>query len=145
MKNAMQQNYNLSVSGGTQHSTYMISAGYFDQESNYIGPDYGKQRYNVRSSISTEWGRLKVGANISYTRSETKSPTTSGFLFSNLSRFPTYYFMRTMGENGIFYANNYKYGGCDAELAGLIGGGTTSMTTITSTESSTPISKSPKV
>lgn len=129
MKNALQQNYNLSVSGGTKHSTYMLSAGYFDQESNYIGPDYGRQRYNVRSNLTTEWGRLKVGANISYTRSETKSPTTSGFLFADLSRYPTYYFMRTMDENGIFYGNNYKYGGSGAVLAGLVGGGTTSMTT----------------
>ena len=27
-----------------------------------------------------------------------------------------------MDENGIFYANNYKYGGCGAELAGPVGG-----------------------
>ena len=101
----------------------MLSAGYFDQESNYIGPDYGKQRYNVRSNISTQWGRLKVGANVSYTRAETKSPTTSGFLFADLARFPTYYFMRTMDGNGTFYANNYKYGGCGAVFGGLVGGG----------------------
>ncbi|WP_346700089.1 TonB-dependent receptor [uncultured Alistipes sp.] len=123
MKNALQQNYNVSVTGGTEHSTYMLSAGYFDQESNYIGPDYGRQRYNVRSNLSTEWGRLKVSANLSYTRAETKSPTTSGFLFANLSRYPTYYFFRSMDDNGIFYANNYKWGGCGAELAGLVGGG----------------------
>ena len=142
MKNALQQNYNVSVTGGTEHSTYMLSAGYFDQESNYIGPDYGRQRYNVRSNLSTEWGRLKVSANLSYTRAETKSPTTSGFLFANLSRYPTYYFFRSMDDNGIFYANNYKWGGCGAELAGLVGGGgTTSTITTTSTASSMPNSK----
>ncbi|MDE5889597.1 MAG: SusC/RagA family TonB-linked outer membrane protein, partial [Bacteroidales bacterium] len=123
MKTALQQNYNVSVSGGTKHTTYMVSAGYFDQESNYIGPDYGKQRYNVRSNITTEWGRFKVGANVNYTRSEIKSPTTSGFLFADLARFPTYHFYRTMDDNGVFYANNYKYGGCGAVLAGLVGGG----------------------
>lgn len=123
MQTALQQNYNVSVSGGTTHSTYMISAGYFDQESNYIGPDYGKQRYNVRSNLTTQWGRLKIGANVNYTRAETKSPTTSGFLFADLARFPTYHFFRTMDDNGVFYANNYKYGGCGAVLAGLVGGG----------------------
>lgn len=123
MQTAMQQNYNVSVSGGTKHSTYMISAGYFDQESNYIGPNYGKQRYNVRSNVTTEWGRLKVGANVNYTRAESKSPTTGGFLFADLARFPTYYFFRTRDENNVFYANNYKYGGCGAVLAGLVGGG----------------------
>ena len=80
MQTALQQNYNVSVSGGTKHTTYMVSDGYFDQGSNYIGPDYGKQRYNVRSNITTEWGRFKVGANVNYTRAETKQPTTSGFL-----------------------------------------------------------------
>ncbi|MCM1502404.1 MAG: TonB-dependent receptor plug domain-containing protein [Bacteroidales bacterium] len=123
MKTALQQNYNVSVSGGTKHTTYMVSAGYFDQESNYIGPDYGKQRYNVRSNITTEWGRFKVGANVNYTRSEIKSPTTDGFLFADLARFPTYHFFRTMDDNGIFYANNYKYGGSGAVLAKLVGGG----------------------
>lgn len=123
MQTALQQNYNVSVSGGTAHSTYMVSAGYFDQGSNYIGPDYGKQRYNVRSNLTTEWGRLKVGANVNYTRAETTQPTTSGFLFADLARFPTYYFYRTMDDNGIFYANNYKYGGCGAVLGGLVGGG----------------------
>lgn len=123
MQTALQQNYNVSVSGGTKHTTYMVSAGYFDQGSNYIGPDYGKQRYNVRSNITTEWGRFKVGANVNYTRAETKQPTTSGFLFADLARFPTYHFFRTMDDNGVFYANNYKYGGCGAVLAGLVGGG----------------------
>lgn len=30
MKNGLQQNYNISVSGGTKNTTYMISARYFD-------------------------------------------------------------------------------------------------------------------
>lgn len=37
MRTALQQNYNLSVSGGSANTTYMISMGYFDQESNYVG------------------------------------------------------------------------------------------------------------
>ena len=123
MQNALQQNYNVSVSGGSKNVSYMLSAGYFDQDSNYIGPDYGKQRYNVRSNITAEWGRVKLSANLGYTRNEMKSPTTSGFLFSDLARFPTYYFFRTKDENGIYYTNNYKYGGCGAVLAALEAGG----------------------
>ncbi len=48
MQNALQQNYNVSVTGGTKTTTYMLSASYFDQESNYVGPDYGVKRYNLR-------------------------------------------------------------------------------------------------
>lgn len=62
MQNALQQNYNVSVTGGTKTTTYMLSASYFDQESNYVGPDYGVKRYNLRSNLTTEFGRLKLGA-----------------------------------------------------------------------------------
>lgn len=125
MKTALQQNYNVSVSGGTKNTTYMISAGYFDQQSNYVGPQYGRQRYNVRSNISTEWGRLKVGATLNYTRSETKSPTANdGFLFADAARYPTYWFYRLTDGNGNYFTNQYKYGGYDGNrLAALERGG----------------------
>lgn len=73
MQNALQQNYNVSVTGGTKTTTYMLSASYFDQESNYVGPDYGVKRYNLRSNLTTEFGRLKLGANVGFTRSEINS------------------------------------------------------------------------
>ena len=88
MQTALQQNYNVSVSGGTTNSTYLISAGYFDQESNYIGPDYGKQRYNVRSNLTTQWGRLKIGANVNYTRAETEIPYHIGISIRRSGPFP---------------------------------------------------------
>lgn len=126
MQNALQQNYNVSVTGGTKTTTYMLSASYFDQESNYVGPDYGVKRYNLRSNLTTEFGRLKLGANVGFTRSEINSPSDAneGFLFADLVRFPNYYFNRHE-ENGIFFGNNYKYGGYSVSpLAGLMGGGT---------------------
>lgn len=125
MQNALQQNYNVSVTGGTKTTTYMLSASYFDQESNYVGPDYGVKRYNLRSNLTTEFGRLKLGANVGFTRSEINSPSDAneGFLFADLIRFPNYYFNRHE-ENGIFFGNNYKYGGYSVSpLAGLMGGG----------------------
>lgn len=122
MKNALQQNYNLSVTGGSKSTTYMLSAGYYDQQTNYAG-DYGTTRYNLRSNISTEFGRLKLGANISFTRAETKQPTTSSFLFADLVRFPAYYFYRHK-EGNVYFGNNYKYGGYDiSPLAALEAGG----------------------
>jgi len=123
MKNALQQNYNLSITGGTAHTTYLISGSFFNQNSNYIGPKYGNNRYNFRTAVTTEWGRLKVGANVGYTRQDTKSPLIGGLFFADAARFPTYWFYRTMDENGIFYANNYKYGSPGAVLADLMAGG----------------------
>lgn len=146
MQNALQQNYNVSVTGGTKTTTYMLSASYFDQESNYVGPDYGVKRYNLRSNLTTEFGRLKLGANVGFTRSEINSPSDAneGFLFADLVRFPNYYFNRHE-ENGIFFGNNYKYGGYSVSpLAGLMGGGTNKTTTNTSPVPLRPISRSSK-
>ena len=129
MHNALQQNYSLSVTGGTAHTTYMVSGSFFNQNSNYISPAnlrYGNDRYNFRTALTTEWGRFKLGANVSYTRQETTSPVTGGLFFADLVRFPTYYFLRTQGEyNGqpVYYANNYKYGNPNAILAELLAAG----------------------
>lgn len=90
---AMQQNYNVSLSGGSETTTYMISAGYFDQESNYVGPGYGVQRYNFRTNVSTTYKRLKVTALLAYTRDDSKN-TLDGNAIANASRFPTYYYYR---------------------------------------------------
>ena len=38
---AMQQNHNITVSGGSENSTYLVSVGYLDQRSNFVGPSKG--------------------------------------------------------------------------------------------------------
>lgn len=61
------------MSGGTENTTYLFSAGYFDQGSNYVGPGFGKQRYNLRSNISTEVGRFKLSSILAYSREDGKN------------------------------------------------------------------------
>ena len=52
----------------------MVSMGYYDQESNYVGnSDFGVQRYNFRTNVSTEVGRLKLNAILAYTRNNSVS------------------------------------------------------------------------
>lgn len=71
----------------------MISAGYYDQESNFEGPDYGRQRYNFRTNITTEYKRVKVTALLSYSHENSKT-TTDGSTIANAMRIPTYYYYR---------------------------------------------------
>ena len=86
VRTALQQNYNLSVSGGSDKTTYMVSMGYYDQESNYVGnSDFGVQRYNFRTNVSTEVGRLKLNAILAYTRNNSVS-TTGGSLEVDAAR-----------------------------------------------------------
>jgi TonB-dependent starch-binding outer membrane protein SusC len=57
------QNYQLSVSGGTDEITYYLSGTYYDQQGVVINSDY--QRYSFTSNVKAQvldW--LSVGANI---------------------------------------------------------------------------------
>ena len=106
MRTAMQQNYNLSVSGGSEHSTYMISMGYYDKESNYVGNDsFGVQRYNFRTSLSTELGRFKLTGILAYARNNSVS-TTGGSLEVDAARTPTYYYYKMKSADGRYLLND---------------------------------------
>lgn len=106
MRTAMQQNYNLSVSGGSEHSTYMISMGYYDQENNYVGNDsFGVQRYNFRTSLSTELGRFKLTGILAYARNNSVS-TTGGSLEVDAARTPTYYYYKMKSADGRYLLND---------------------------------------
>jgi TonB-dependent SusC/RagA subfamily outer membrane receptor len=57
---APQQNQSLSVTGGSKSTSYLLSAGYLNQQSMFNGqyiPDHQKfyyKRYNLRSNLSTQ-------------------------------------------------------------------------------------------
>lgn len=104
-RTALQQNYNVSVSGGTDKATYMVSAGYFDQASNYVGnKNYGTQRYNLRSNVEMQAGRLNLQALLSFVR-ENDLATTGTSLERDASRVPPYYYYK-MKANGKYLLND---------------------------------------
>lgn len=106
IRTALQQNYNLSVSGGGAYTTYMVSMGYYDQESNYVGNNaFGIQRYNMRSNITTEIGRLKLTSIVAFTRNNSVS-TTGGSLEIDASRIPPYYYYKMKSEDGRYLTND---------------------------------------
>ena len=80
--------------------------GYYDQESNYVGnSDFGVQRYNFRTNVSTEVGRLKLNAILAYTRNNSVS-TTGGSLEVDAARVPTYYYYKMKSEDGRYLLND---------------------------------------
>ena len=84
----------------------MVSMGYYDQESNYVGnSDFGVQRYNFRTNVSTEVGRLKLNAILAYTRNNSVS-TTGGSLEVDAARVPTYYYYKMKSEDGRYLLND---------------------------------------
>jgi len=67
-KNAFMHNHYLSVDGGNEKSTYLISANFFDQDGTIIGSNYKRLTLRVNTSHKVrEW--LKVGQNLSFTNS----------------------------------------------------------------------------
>ena len=91
-----QQKHNLSISGGSDKTTYNISMGYLDQNGIIkVNPDEYK-RYTFNANVNTnirDW--WSVRANVMFTRSQKKEPYkyTSGYsdLWYYLLRWPAFY------------------------------------------------------
>ncbi|MET3113579.1 TonB-linked SusC/RagA family outer membrane protein [Pedobacter sp. CG_S7] len=124
LKNGLQQNYNIDVQGGSANTAYMISLGYYDQESNFKGPDYGLKRYNFRSNLTTNIGKLKLSTILWYDRSEGNAyQGNTDFLLADAGRIPLYNNYVLKDENGKYYVNDVLTGG--NPLASLENGGYT--------------------
>lgn len=64
-------NHNLTISGGSDKTTYLIGIGYLDQNGIAVGS--GFKRYNVRANIDTQVKKwLKAGLDISFYNSNQK-------------------------------------------------------------------------
>ncbi len=92
IQDAAQQSHNVTVRGGGATSTYLLSVGYLDHKNNFIGPDYGYKRYNIRLNQSNEIGKLKMNTILSYVKVMNKDHSYStGTLLVDASRVPLYY------------------------------------------------------
>ncbi|MGQ1891613.1 SusC/RagA family TonB-linked outer membrane protein [Thermophagus sp. OGC60D27] len=123
MKNALQQSYNIGIRGGTENISYNVSFGYYDQESNYKGQDFGISRYNFRTNVVSEFGRFKLTSVVGYNRNENLSDR-GGLWISDVMRVPTYNTYDIYpDEEGRYYNNEITSGG--NFLASLKHGGNT--------------------
>jgi TonB-linked SusC/RagA family outer membrane protein len=94
-----QQNHSLSITGGSNNTTYLLSAGYLNQQSMFNGPyipddkRFQYKRYNFRSNISTQLHKiLKTDINLAYTHGVNRThPFATGFLVRDAMRTPRIY------------------------------------------------------
>lgn len=94
LHNAPQQSHSVSLTGGGENSTFLLSLGNVTQASNLVGPNYGYQRYNVRAAATSDYGMLKAGGTLSFTHDELKQNSYgNGFLMADAERTPTNYQM----------------------------------------------------
>ena len=100
VQDALQQNHTLSISGGNAATTYLVSAGYLDQESNFVGPDRGVQRYNFRVNLSTEVERFKLTSTLSYAKQRIRDHSfNTSTLMVDAFRTPLYYNQKDTAGN----------------------------------------------
>lgn len=74
-KSAMQQQHNLTATGGSDATQYLISGGYTGQDGILQSNDLNYRRYNVRSNITSKIGKnLTVNLNMSAIYDRKNSP-----------------------------------------------------------------------
>jgi len=74
----------IRISGGSENSTYLISANYFDQEGTIVGPRY--KRYSARVNTESSRGRFRVGESLYLAYINSRNVT--GQPFDNVIRMP---------------------------------------------------------
>jgi TonB-linked SusC/RagA family outer membrane protein len=75
-KTAMIQTHNLSISGGTDKTTYFLSGGYLHNEGNISAGSNYSDKYNLRMNVQTKiMKNLKLNAIISYDYQNTITPS----------------------------------------------------------------------
>lgn len=126
-KNGLRQEYNVSISGGTEKSSFYSSISYLKNEGITEKSDYERFTGRLKSDYQVkEW--LKVGANLSYTHtdanslSEDGSSNSSGNIFAYATGVAPIYplFIRDGAGNIIVDKNGiprYDYG--DKANAGM--------------------------
>lgn len=120
MQKGLHQNYNINVSGGSENTTYMVSVGYLNQESNFVG-GFGLERYNFRTNLSTEYDRFKLTSLMAYNRKDERTIAGgTGNVIINSSRIPPYYYYQ-FEKDGKYLINDVI--GDDNTLAKLKDGG----------------------
>lgn len=71
VKNAAIQNHYLSFNGGSDRSTYALSANYFSQDGTILGSRYDRLNFRLNSSFQArKW--LKIGETLSFATSRSR-------------------------------------------------------------------------
>ncbi len=77
LKSAYITEHNLSLSGGSETASYLVSMNYFDQTGTIDGPGPRYKRYSFRVNSDFTRGKFKFGEAIYYSHSDKINLTTS--------------------------------------------------------------------
>jgi len=110
-RSVFNQEYNASISGGGDRSTYYTSLGYTDEQGNTRGTEANRLNLTAKTTYRLN-SRLKVGASLFANRRLNKANMTDADGFTN----PTYYSRRANPYQQPYDSNgNYVY---DTDIQG---------------------------
>jgi len=101
---APMQQYNMSISGGSDNSSYYLSGQYYDQKGVVVDDEY--QRYNIRANSTFELGKLSVEESFSASRAINNPNTYFGRERGAIPTVPIYNKNNDGGYAGIKPAYN---------------------------------------
>ena len=102
-KSAMQQQHNLTATGGTENTQYLLSGGFTDQDGILQSNDLNYKRYNVRSNVTSKVGKnITINLNMSAIYDKKNSPAQS-FWYTTREAW------RELPTQQIYANNNSKY------------------------------------
>ena len=92
-QNANIQNYNVTISGGSEKTTYSIGGSYFSQDGIVGGDKANFTRMNARVNLNTEMSsRMRLSSVFLYTNEERDALPENGIgsvLYNTINAFPT--------------------------------------------------------
>ena len=125
--NSLRQEYNMSISAGTDKSSFYASVNYLDNQGITVNSDYKRLTARLKADYQVnEW--MKAGANMSYTNMEANSlgedgsSGSSGNIFAYATNIAPIYplYIRDAQGNIMIDGNGFKrYDYGDGENAGL--------------------------
>ena len=87
-RKAVMQSHNLSITGGSEKTTYALSGGYLDQEGIAEGSSF--KRVSFRGNIDSEVKKfLRAGANFNFSESKQELGTNNDVIMQALMQQPT--------------------------------------------------------
>ena len=102
-RDAFNQEYNLSISGGSDRATYYTSLGYYTEKGNVIGVDASRFNFTGKTTYKVN-KHLKFGASVFANQMKNNSFLTDADSFSS----PTYY-SRRANPYQLVYDENHNY------------------------------------
>lgn len=78
MKTALVQDYNVSLSGGSENGSYFVSGGYYDNEGMMYGNSF--DRYSFRVNTEGRKGRFSFGETFSFNQTNRDPLQTSSYI-----------------------------------------------------------------